>query len=142
MRTLSFVFLSLSLAACAPEKGVGGPSAGADSAACPVIESGDWHAWVDPPRDGGEGMLRVRGRLDLPTPGYTVAWALGPTDRAMPPGQRIRVMLTPPDGIVAQVVTPTAIEIDAPTRLREYRTVIIGCGDTVLHDFGKVTPLE
>jgi hypothetical protein len=60
----------------------------------------------------------------------------------MPPGQRIRVELTPPDGIVAQVVTPTALEIDAPTPFREYRTVIIGCGDTVLHEFGPVTPLE
>lgn len=143
MRTIGSLLLIAALTACAPRSDAADATDKEDAmASCPVIESANWHAWVDPPRDGAEGVLRVVGRVDLPTPGYGFSWALGPTDRAMPPGQRIRLEFTPPDGIVPQVVTGMDLKIDAPTPFREYRTVIVACGDQTLHEFGPVTPLE
>lgn len=100
---------------------------------CPVIDSRDWSAWLDtmPSLEPGP-RLNIYGEVDLPTPGYTVEWQEGPADRANPPGQRMKLILTPPGGIVAQVVTPTPVKYQAKATYPAYREIIILCGGEAL----------
>jgi hypothetical protein len=96
---------------------------------CPVIDSRNWHAWVDAmPGPGAQRTLNISGEVDLPTPGYTVSLHAGPMDRMMPPGQRFELELAAPDGMVAQVVTTTPVKYREPTPHARYRSVTILCG--------------
>lgn len=119
-----------SLAACATTPEAPQPM---EKPACPVIDSGNWHAWIDKmPGPGATPTLNISGEIDLPTPGYEVKLVAGPADRMMPPGQRFDLELTKPDGMVAQVVTPTAVKYREPTPYDRMRLVRISCGGKVL----------
>ena len=112
-----------------------------DRSFCPVMETRNWHAWID--RLGQkESRLNIRGEVDLPTPGYKVEWQPGILDRRRPPAQRISLSLVPPEGIVAQVITPTKVNFTMPTSILEYRSVMIYCGDKLLAEIPDVTPQE
>ena len=117
------------------------------SASCPVIESRNWHAWIDRVAEN-EPRLIVSGEVDLPTSGYEVEWRSGILDRlssnggSQPPAQRLSVSFTPPDGIVAQVVTPTEVSFTMPSLLLEYSSVMIYCGDKLLADLPDVVPTD
>lgn len=104
---------------------------------CPVIDSRNWKAWTT--TDGAGTTLHVAGEADFPTPGYASSWRLGISDRAMPPGIRVHLDATPPDGIVPQVVTPTAVSFDSPGAYAEYRVVYVLCGDATLAEISPVT---
>ncbi len=143
MRAPAFAFLALMLAACVPEGGARGEGAGSASReACPIIESALWYSWLGPNRDGPGGVLAIGARVTTPTPGYSFSWVVGPTDRGLPPGQHLTLIVSPPDGMVAQVLTETDIEFSLATPFTEFRTVIVSCGETVIHKFGRVRPLE
>ncbi|WP_338446028.1 hypothetical protein V5F89_12855 [Pelagerythrobacter marensis] len=130
MRNVCLGLLSAGiLAGCAPV-GETPPRPATD---CPVSDSRNWHAWVDRmPGPGSKATLNISGEVDLPTPGYSVSLRAGPADRAMPPGQRFALEATPPDGMVAQVVTPTEVRYRAPADYPHYREIIVGCGSTTL----------
>ena len=131
MRGLLVASALLPLAACAADDEH--PVSPVPPSNCPVIESRNWHAWIDKaPGPTALAALNITGEVDMPTPGYTIAIEEGPTDRAQPPGQRFRLTATPPDGMVAQVVTPTQVSYSAGTKFLKLREVIIGCGDKVL----------
>ena len=101
-------------------------------ASCPIIESSDWVAWLNkmPGTDGAS--LHVSGKIVLPTPGYTIEVKAGPLDRRAPPAQRLRLVVTPPAGMVAQVTTTQEVKAKFPARASDYRAIIIGCGDKTL----------
>ena len=98
---------------------------------CPVLDSRDWTAFVDaePPLPA---RLHIRGEVDLPTPGFIATWRLGIADRAMPPGQHVHLDFIAPDGMTAQVVTPTQVTFSQETPFTEYRQITLHCGDQVL----------
>ena len=103
--------------ALAPERG-----AADGQERCPVIESRDWAAWIDAqPGPGAERRLIVTGEVDLPTPGYGVEWRVGPADRRLPPAQYLDLVLTPPSGVVIQVVAPTPVRFETPAVYPQYR---------------------
>ena len=108
---------------------------------CPVIETRNWHAWID---GFGEEELRlnISGEVDLPTPGYQVEWQQGILDRRQPPTQRISLSLIPPEAMVIQVITPTKVNFTMATSILEYRSVMIYCGDQLLAEIPDVTPQE
>lgn len=108
---------------------------------CPVMESRNWHAWIDRVNEN-ESRLNISGEVDLPTPGYKVEWKPGILDRRQPPAQRISLSLTPPEGMVIQVITPTKVNFTMPTKILEYRSVAIYCGDKLLVEIPEVTPQE
>ena len=112
-----------------------------DSSVCPVVASRNWHAWIDPVA-GNEPRLNISGEVDLPTPGYQVEVKPGILDRRQPPAQRFSLSLTPPDGIVTQVITPTKVSYTMPKSLWEYRSIMIYCGEKLLADIPDVTPQE
>lgn len=106
---------------------------------CPILASRGWKAKLaSDPRKRGVRHLVVTGEIDLPTPGYKVTWKMGPADRANPPGQRIELILTPPDGIVLQAVTPTKVKIKAKAVFSRYREIIVRCGDSVVASIKKI----
>ena len=80
--------------------------------------------------------------MDLPTPGYKAEWRSGILDRAQPPSQRLSISFTPPEGIVAQVITPTEVSFTMPSLLLEYSSVTIYCGDKLLADIPGVVPTD
>ena len=79
MRFLTTLAAAALLTACASETPDETPPDDKDEAmalACPVYDSRDWSAWIDaePP---GPARLHIRGKVDLPTPGYTRIMANG-----------------------------------------------------------------
>ena len=98
---------------------------------CPAMESRNWHAWIDRVAEN-EPRLNITGEVDLPTPGYKVEWQPGISDRRKPTTQRISISFVPPEGIVAQVITPTEVSFTMPSPILEYRSVMIYCGDKLL----------
>ena len=100
---------------------------------CAVLDSRNWQAWVNAmPGPDAQPTLHVTGDVDLPTPGYTIEWRLGALDRMQPPGQRLVLSTTPPDGIVTQVVTTVGVAFAGETTITEYREVIVTCGGSIM----------
>ena len=55
---------------------------------CPIIQSEKWHAWIDKfTQKKDSKRLIVVGEIVLPTPGFTVAWKQGATDRQYVPSK-------------------------------------------------------
>ena len=111
-----------------------------DENQCPVLDSRDWAAWIDaePSTDGSKPQLIITGEVDLPTPGYSAAWIEGPADRAMPPGQRFDLVLTPPDGMVAQVISTEEVRYQADAAYDAYRVIYVSCGDQQLAEITDI----
>ena len=108
---------------------------------CPIVESRNWHAWIDRVAEN-EPRLVISGEVDLPTPGYKIEWRSGIRDRQQPPAQRLSISFIPPDGMVAQVVTPTEVSFTMPSPVLEYSSVMIYCGDKLLADIPDVVPTD
>ena len=105
---------------------------------CPVIESRDWIASVSAGTASSSARLLVTGDIDLPTPGYTVTLTEGPADRRMPPAQHLLLELTPPDGMVSQVVTTVAVRYEGVAAYPEYRAILVQCENRVLATITEV----
>ncbi len=152
MKRLAQMMAASALAACAggdnaqtkaaaaaiAETGAG-EEAEAMSGKCPVIDSRTWSAWLDtmPSLEAG-ARLNIYGEVDLPTPGYSVEWREGAADRANPPGQRFTLVLTPPTGIVAQVVTPTPVKYQAKATYPAYRVIVVLCEGEKLAEITEI----
>ena len=113
-------------------------SAMEDQSMCPVLSSEDWRAAIVAGENNGR-ELRVTARLTLPTPGYKIAWRLGPADRMMPPAQRLILDLIPSDGPTAQVITEYEATFAAPTPYGALRGLVVVCGERALHRFGALS---
>lgn len=92
---------------------------------CAALASRNWDAELS---TGASPTLTVSGEVDLPTPGYSVSLARDPSEAAGATDTRLTLTLTPPSGIVAQVVTPTPVHYFAPAS-GAYANVAIACGD-------------
>lgn len=105
--------------------------------ACPIVSSGQWHAWID--RFPGKGINRliVTGVVDFPSPGYRWRMVKAGGIRGRPPVQELRLEIDPPEGIVAQVVTPVEIRGEAKTAFSNLR-VLVSCGGRRLAYFDQV----
>lgn len=112
-----------------------------DTTDCPVMESRNWHAWIDRASED-EARLNISGEIDLPTPGYQVTWQPGILDRRQPPTQRFVVSLTPPENMVIQVITPTKVNYKMPTKILEYGSVAIYCENELIAEIPDVTLQE
>ena len=97
---------------------------------CPLIGAGKFEAWLDAmPGPGKTGPnLNISGKVALPTTGYRLELIVGPADRMMPPSQRVRLIVTPPGGLAAQVVTMAEVHYRGPAQYPAYRSLVIVCG--------------
>lgn len=108
-------------------------------AACPVLDSRNWKAWTAP--DGDGHVLTIEGEIDLPTPGYALAWREGAADRAMPPGLRVHLDASPPADLVMQVVTPTPVSWSTKG-YAQYRVIYVLCGGEAIAEIADVKAEE
>lgn len=127
-----------------PETAMDEPAmASTESAACPVIDSRNWTAWVNAmPGPDSQMKLYVTGEIDLPTPGYEISWTEGMADRSMTPVQRLMLTVTPPDGMAAQVITTESVRYEGPALVKTYGGVIVMCGGSPLAEIDDVTVAE
>lgn len=109
---------------------------------CPVLESLNWKAWIDTMPGSGSASLNVSGEIVLPSAGYQVSLINGPLDRRQPPAQRLRLEVSPPDGMSAQVLTPHKVEAKFASNVKSYRSVMIVCGDGVLKDITDIQTVQ
>jgi hypothetical protein len=126
------------LTACAPK--VAPKSEVAAPAACPVIASRGWSAWLNAmPGPGAMGpMLNITGEVDMSAPGFRLELVAGPADRAMPPSQRFRLVATAPDGMMTQVVTPTPVKYREKATYPSYHSIMILCGERAIATITEV----
>lgn len=109
------------------------------AANCPVIDSRGWTAHVNRmPGPGSTPTLHVLGEIHLPTPGYGVALRAGRADRSAIPVQQLVLELTPPTGMVAQVVTPQTARYEGPAIAARYRGIHIVCAGKVIAEIADV----
>lgn len=112
-------------------------------ARCSVVESRNWHAWIDQVADDSlNPRLNIVGQVDTPTPGYEIVFTPGALDRRRPPSLRITLTAEPPDGIVTQVIDTQNVSFKLETDILEYRSIIVVCGDKQLAEMVGVTPTE
>jgi hypothetical protein len=115
------------------------PPKPAPVAACPVIESRDWAAWVNAmPGPAATKELIVTGQVTLPTPGYTVTLTAGIADRSATPVQQLILTATPPTGMVPQVLTTQPVRYQGAAISMQYRGIRIMCGGTMLTEIADV----
>jgi hypothetical protein len=120
-------------------------SAGGQTTArnCTVIESRAWSAWVNRmPGPGAVATLHVEGQIDLPTPGYMAVLREGPADRSAVPTQQLILELSPPNGMVTQVVTTEAVRYQGPAIAAQYRGVAIMCGGQRIAEITDVRDVQ
>lgn len=106
---------------------------------CPAIASRNWQAEIKTNGDN-EPSLIITGEIDLPTPGYQVTWQPETSDLQEASTQRIGISLLPPEGIVIQVITPTAVSFTMPSALPEYSSVMVYCGEQLLAEISNIEP--
>jgi hypothetical protein len=120
--------------ACAP----GGPPGETSAAACSILASSDWAAWINAmPGPGARTTLIVTGNVTVPTGGYATRLRLGPTLRSEPPIQHVLLDLAPPSGAATQAVMTLQARGEFPA-LPRYGRVTVLCGDRILADISPV----
>lgn len=139
MRFFSISLLALCCAGCVTTP----VEKGNEQDNCPVIESKNWHGWIEPKRAGQESFtLNISGKVDLPTPAYEVSLVAGPMDRKMPPGQRFNLQIEPSSGISTQVITTFSVRYREPTTYPRYSPITIVCGGRELASITDVMVTE
>lgn len=115
------------------------PAPAPPSAACPILESRDWAAWVNRmPGPDARPMLHVTGQIDLPHGGYRVEVRDGPADRSAIPVQQVILDITPRSGMHTQVVTPAQVAYQGPAIAQHYRGVRVMCGGQLVAEINDV----
>ncbi len=94
------------------------------AAAGSLISSTDWKARVDRTQPS-KPRLVISARLVLPTPGYKIRLRLAALLKSFPPVPVYDLVLTPPKGPVAQVITRVNFRQVEPIAGPAYRRVII-----------------
>ena len=108
-------------------------------ARCAASASRDWSAWINRmPGPGATPTLHVTGEIDLPTPGYAATLTAGAADRSATPVQQLILTVTPPSGMVAQVITTETVNYQGPTIAQSYRGVAIRCAGQTLAEITEV----
>lgn len=143
-RIVAVFVLSVALAACQPPASDQSGDAAPDQAPiadavpgspCPVTAQSEWRAVL---RDGSTPALTVSGSIELPTPGYAVSLARDPNEAPNTTEPHLTLTLTPPAGMVAQVLTAHPVYYFAPAT-GAYTTVHVMCEGQSLTDIA-VTP--
>lgn len=132
-------FLAVSASACS----FSADAASDDPASCPIYETRDWNAFIEPV-DTGEApyVLQVAGTVDLPNPSYEVAFRPGPMDRRRPPALTIFLDAKAGDGAALQVIDQRMVEYRFETPISNFRAVRIVCGDRLLAEISDASLAE
>lgn len=119
------------------------PAPSTEPAACDVLASRDWSAWINRmPGPGAVPAVHVTGKVDVRTGGYTFAWTEGPMDRSAVPALRLKLVTKAPDGMALQAITTEEVQYAAPALAARYSRVIIGCGETTLAEITDIMDVQ
>ncbi|MGE0595291.1 MAG: hypothetical protein AB7P07_02935 [Hyphomonadaceae bacterium] len=147
LQLIAAVCAALAVAACqAPEtpdaEAPAEPAASVEpsqTANCAVIESREWTAHINAmPGPNAQRTLVVTGQIDVPTPGYALALTAGMADRSAIPAQTLNLELTPPEGMVAQVIATETARYEGPAIAEQYSAVRIVCSGTQLAEITDI----
>src|SRR5689334_3150631 len=117
---------ALLLTACAPS--IPARPAPRPSAACPIISSADWAAWVNAmPGPGSSPKLIVIGKVTVPTGSYSIAWFTPDVAESDPVQVTVRLNPLPPSGPATQAVTTMDVRGEWPSQ-PTVGLVRINCG--------------
>lgn len=109
------------------------------SAACAVLDSRDWSAWVNRmPGPDATPTLHVTGKVDLPNPGYSVTVRDGPADRSAQPVQQIIIETSQRSGMFTQAVITADVHYTGPVIAPSYRAIRIMCGGRQLAEITDI----
>ena len=109
------------------------------AAQCAVIESSDWAAWINAmPGPGAQPALIVTGQITLPTPGFSATLREGIADRSAQPVQQLVLELTPPSGMVSQVIVTQPVRYEGPAIAQRYRAVRVVCAGRMLAEITEI----
>lgn len=117
VQALAVLLTTASLAACQPPPAEEAPApeivAAEEAVAlpCGIIAHRGWTASRS---TGSPPALTIAGEVDLGTPGYSVSLARDPADSAETTEPRLLLTLTPPTGMVTEVVTAHSVNYFGP----------------------------
>jgi hypothetical protein len=104
-----------------------------ETAACDVLESRDWAAWVNKmPGPDMAPKIHVTGKVDVRSGGYTFAWEEGPLDRSATPALRLKLVPKAPEGMATMAITTEEVNYEAPALATGYGAVVVLCGGSAL----------
>lgn len=108
------------------------------TAKCPIVSSSNWSAHIET-SEQGENTLSIKGDIELPSPAYSVILEQGMADKSAIPSQHFNLKIEQVDGMFIQMVTPMTLEHSAPSIAKQYRSIVIHCGDQVIASIENVT---
>ncbi|MGF1549781.1 MAG: hypothetical protein ACFBQW_04520 [Sphingomonadaceae bacterium] len=129
-------------AAIATAAGVDAAAGGeaAPAGRCEAMATSEWTAFLDR-EDGGPLRLVVQGKVTTAAAGYRVALEEGPLRGRAPPVKLVRLLVEPPRGPAAEVVTGHDVRGEFPG-LRRYSAVVVMCGDEELARISDISVRE
>lgn len=138
------LFGSLALASCAPTAppyypDASGPVGGPIGAACPVVGSSDWAAWVNAmPGPNARPTLIVTGKVTVPTGGYRFEWRDMRVMESYPVQVAADLHVIPPAGPATQALVTHDVRGEWPIS-PPVGSMTVRCGDQVL---ARIAPVE
>lgn len=104
--------------------------------ACGATTSG-WRAWINAMPGPERPQLIVLGQVTVPTGGYRIALAPGPTREIDPPVQELILTVTPPSGPATQAIVTREVRAQMPA-LPRYGAVAVRCGSEIVAEISPV----
>lgn len=105
---------------------------------CNILGADDLQLWIDAMPGPGSPRMIINFTATTPTPGYAVEGKVATIKERMPPIYVIDLTTTPPDGIVAQVVTKSEVKLAIPIAYDTTSSVEILCDGKILFEVDEV----
>ncbi len=136
---LKAILITLFLTACVANSA----EEQAEDEACPIYETRDWTASIEPTASGDKPYdLVINGVVDLPNPSYEMAFRTGPMDRRLPPAFTVFLDAKSAGGIGIQVIDPRPVSFQWQTAITTFRSIRVVCGERVLVEFENVEAVD
>jgi len=105
---------------------------------CPLVSDQNWSAQIKT-SNSGESTLYISGDIELPSPGYSVAFEEIPADNNLEPSQHFNLKTETLSGFYIQAVTPMTLQHTTVAIADKYRAIVISCDGKTLATINDVT---
>lgn len=106
-------------------------------AACPIVSSSDWSAWVNAMPGEGRPRLIVTGKATVPTGGYRFNWGVPRVAESHPVQVSVELQPIAPEGMATQALVTHQLRGEWPSQKR-VGSVTILCGGRPLAAISSV----
>lgn len=113
-----------------------------ESGTCDVLDSRDWASFTEHTAAPGlEPAIRITGKVDVPSRGYSFGWQWGPVDLTTEPAAlTLNLLAKAPEGVAAMAKTTEEVKYEGPALSPGY-VVRIKCGTTSLTEISEIMEL-